>query len=277
MSSFLNKAQMLAMASQGSAPAVDGLPRSLLPDFGQSYDKAAAPQLVNGGQPQATPVATPPMDMQQRLQSLESSINSSGQQARQSLNEGQQENQVNAANTDNAAQSQIATTNKKADLMSPVWGDLETAARDLHQKTQEIAVKAQADTGKQMEKYQSAVQDAANTRITSWWSEAPTSAKVLGVISQILGGAANGLSGNPGAPTALDRVIAGDIQRQTLNLNQKNQNAQNQKSLLAEMYQQTGNLQAAQAAVYETAMRSTDARAKTIANRMATPGSDGSL
>jgi hypothetical protein len=92
---------------------------------------------------------------------------------------------------------------------------------------------------------------------------------VLGIISQAFSGAANGLAGQPGAPTPLDRIIAEDLQTQLANMGQANQNVSNQRSLLKDMYDSLGNMQAAKAAVYQTGLLAADARAKAYANNLA--------
>jgi hypothetical protein len=57
----------------------------------------------------------------------------------------------------------------------------------------------------------------SKTKITNWWAEASTPAKILGVISQALAGALAGLKGTPGQPTPLDRIIERDIEVQKAN------------------------------------------------------------
>lgn len=117
-------------------------------------------------------------------------------------------------------------------LMTPLLAQVQTEFNDLNNRAQTAYANTQAATQQQMEKWDAARTIAANSQIQDFFADKTTGGYVVGIIAQALGGFANGLAGNPGAPTPLDRVIQRDFERQIQNLNQKNRTADKEEGKL---------------------------------------------
>ena len=102
----------------------------------------------------------------------------------------------------------------------------------------------------QMARVQAAADDASRAEVRDFWANKDTGARILGVVSQMFAGAANGLANNPGAMTPLDRIIADDLTRQQENIKQKNRNVDTARGVLRDIYASTGSLLEANTAMY---------------------------
>ncbi len=135
----------------------------------------------------------------------------------------------------NAKQAELGladVTAKKNQDMQPYFDDTLTRFNQLDKTVQELSAQTQARTEAQMAKWDAARSDAANSQIQDFFADKTVAGQAIGIISAAFGGFANGLSGNPGAPTALDRVIQRDMERQIQNLNQKNRVAAGEEGKL---------------------------------------------
>ncbi len=96
---------------------------------------------------------------------------------------------------------------------------------------QQNVAAAQTRTETQMKKVLGAAQAAQDFQFHDYWAEKSTGGIVLGIIAQALGGAANGLAGNPGAPTAMDRIIERDMELQKTKFSKLQANVAEQKGV----------------------------------------------
>lgn len=117
----------------------------------------------------------------------------------------------------------------------------------------------------QMARYQAASDEAAQTQVHNFFDDKTTGASIMAIISQALAGAANGLAGNPGAPTPLDRIIQRDMEMQKLNLDQKNKNADRQGNMLGVLREELGSNVLAENAYYQASLTKTEAMIKQLA------------
>lgn len=123
-------------------------------------------------------------------------------------------------------------------------------ARQQEDKQRIIAEQGERAAQAQMTRVMAAAEEASQASVKDFWQDKSAGARVLGILSQAFAGAANGLAGNPSAPTPLDRVIQRDMELQLANLNQKNRKVENERSVLRDVYAQTGNSLQATAAMY---------------------------
>ena len=124
---------------------------------------------------------------------------------------------------------------------------------------------AQAKTTEAFNTYLQATDDFKKTRIYNWWEHASTGSMILGLLSQIAAGAANGLAGQPGAPTPMDRVIERDLERQKMGLQQKSDNVQNARGVYNDLRGMIKDTVSTDAAFREIAYASVKARADGLA------------
>ncbi len=80
-------------------------------------------------------------------------------------------------------------------------------------------------------------EQAQNMEVRDFWADKSTGSRILGILAQTLSGAANGLAGNPGAPSPLDRIIDRDLEIQRSNMQNKRLAADRAQNALAHVYQ----------------------------------------
>lgn len=105
--------------------------------------------------------------------------------------------------------------------------------------------------------YLRSVSAASTTSVYNWWAQAPTGAKILGLISQAAAGAANFLAGQPGAPTPLDRIIEQDLQYQMQKRQEAKDSVAFNKGIFQDMKQALSDTVTAYSASMEIAYTST--------------------
>lgn len=79
-------------------------------------------------------------------------------------------------------------------------------------------------------------EQAQNAEVKDFWADKSTGSRILGILAQTLSGAANGLAGNPSAPSPLDRIIDRDLEVQRANLQNKRLGADRAQNALAQVY-----------------------------------------
>lgn len=126
--------------------------------------------------------------------------------------------------------------------------------------------KVEARTEQAFNNYLAAVNDYKDTHVYSWWHDASTGAAVLGMISQVLAGGLQGLTGNIGAATPLDKIIDRDWDTKQAALQQKGNIAGQAKGLYSDLQAQLKDEVAVQGAVRDIAYQSTIKRLEIIAN-----------
>jgi hypothetical protein len=123
---------------------------------------------------------------------------------------------------------------------------------------------AQQEKKTGLDRYLTAVEDLKNTHVYNWWSQAGTGATILGIISQALAGAFQGLTGQSG-PTPLDHVIDQEIVYQRMNLAQKSDVSQQTGGLYRDLSAQLKDRVQVESALREIAYNSTIERMKAFA------------
>lgn len=144
-------------------------------------------------------------------------------------------------------------------------------ARQQEEAQKRIATEGQMAADAQMKRVMSAADDASQASIHNFWQDRGAASRVIGVLAQAFSGAANGLAGNPSAPTPLDRIIERDMNLQMANLQQKNRNLENQRGVLRDLYEKTGSSMQATTAMYVAAWKRIDLQGQQLASKFATP------
>lgn len=122
------------------------------------------------------------------------------------------------------------------------------------------------------DQYLKVTDDYKNTHVYNWWEKASTGATVAGLISQFLAGGLQGLTGQLGAPTPLDKVIEHDIQLQRMNIAQKGEVAGQARGLYMDLKSQFKDEVVAEGAMREIAYASTIKRLEAIAGGLGDEG-----
>lgn len=170
-----------------------------------------------------------------------------------------------------AQQEGLQVAADKGLAMAGVDAERETEAAGYVDKRAQLMAQFDKANAVQERKMQMAVDAAANTSIHNFWADKSTGAKILGVIAQALSGAANGLAGNPSAPTPLDRLINTDLEMQTANQQNTRQVAQQQQTTYQQMLLATGNRLDAETALHLAARDRVTTMVQTLADKFATP------
>jgi hypothetical protein len=171
----------------------------------------------------------------------------------------------------NAQDLTVQAAKKRTELMTPLLAQVQTDFKDLNDRAQTAYANTQAATQVQMAKWDDARTQAANSQIQDFFADKTTGGFVVGIISQALGGFANGLAGNPGAPTPLDRVIQRDFERQIQNQNQKGRTAAGEEGKLRVLMSQGLDQLQASAALRAALNDKIKVITDDVANRMGTP------
>lgn len=153
----------------------------------------------------------------------------------------------------------------------PIDKEQERIAAQGERQMAEIQAQGEAAARAQMVRVQAAATEAANTTMHDFWEDKSAGARIMGVLSQALAGAANGLAGNPSAPTPLDRIIERDIQVQMQNMQNKRAAVGQEQSTMRLVYEQTGSRIAAQTAMTLAAYKKVAAMSQTLTDQYATP------
>lgn len=178
--------------------------------------------------------------------------------------------QLDQANTAEAQANQ-RMGELKAQYAVDTQGAINEAAQstaEIQQKTQMAQQQSQQQTAVQMERYTSAVSDLQNADFHSYWADKGTGARAMGIVAAALGGLANGLAGQPGAPTALDRVIDRDMQMQMAQMQKKERVVGVQKGMLDELRERLGSDMAAMSALRIATNNKLIAETNAMANRL---------
>lgn len=147
----------------------------------------------------------------------------------------------------------------------PARAEQAQAATQHAERTEALQAQMQQKIDTQMAKYQAATDAAADTQIHNFFENKTTGASIMAIISQALAGAANGLSGNPGAPTPLDRIIQQDLDMQKANIDIKSRNADRQGNMLRTLTEELGSKTQAENAYYAASLDKTEAIIKQLA------------
>lgn len=173
---------------------------------------------------------------------------------------------------------ELLASDQAFDARAAKNSELETVSRNRAERaaqeeirTQKLVAEANSETKAQMARIRQTSDDAANAQINDFWADKTTGGRILGIISQALAGASNGLSGQPGAPTPLDRIIQADLEKQRINLNQKTTTAYREQGILGLMQKQFDSTLQANGAAYLASLNHVDALVKDIAQRYDTP------
>jgi hypothetical protein len=182
------------------------------------------------------------------------------------------ENQQTALGNEAAAGNALYDLQaQKGEEMAPIDRERQQAADEHVDRMNQIRQETEKQNAVQQRKVQAAVDAAGASDVHSFWQDKSVPARILGVIAQALSGAANGLSGNPGAPTPLDRIINEDFQRQVQNQENKSKSAGQQQTLYDQMLRATGNRVDAETAWYTANNNRVASMATTLANKFAQP------
>jgi hypothetical protein len=140
------------------------------------------------------------------------------------------------------------------------------------------AINAGRDAAKiQMTKILQSAQDVQDFQFHDYFEDKTTLGKVMGIVAQALGGAANGLAGRPGDPTAMDRVIQADLDLQKAKYAKTQGALQAQTSVYNALREKLGDDIQAQAA-YNTALSQQIQNTVTVmAQRMGVPDAQAQL
>jgi hypothetical protein len=248
-----------------------GNPYPAAPSFADTLPQAApaaAPEQIAAPPEAQAPAQLMPTDhIGNAEQSLATGASAAGALGQNSRKEaiGAFDSQAKAA--DRAAQ---AEAQQARELAKPAK-KLERAALNWATATKNAFTNTQKKIEAQQNAYQAAVQDAAGSQLHEYFADKSTAGKIMGVLAAALGGAANGLAGTPGAPTALDRIIDRDLQLQTAQLQQKDRNVASQGGLLQQMINTAGSEQAGRAAVFDAVKSRLEANVKSIMANNADP------
>ncbi len=271
-----------AEAARENAPAAIGNMSSSQPDVSPGSPlgdarELEAPNLARG--PNELDIANA-MSMgvsgpsAQALNAAQAQFDQAGKGVR--AGQAQVENAIYDAQIGAQQANEAAKLKTNADIaqnaeMSPL---LEKQAKET--ADYEIAVKQAAEaateaTNRQMARVRQSADEAANAQIKDFWADKSTAGRIIGIISQAFAGAANGLSGQPGAPTPLDRIIERDLQVQQINLNNKTTTSYREQGILGLLNKQHETQQAALTAAHMAAIAHVDALGKQIAQKYNTP------
>jgi hypothetical protein len=172
----------------------------------------------------------------------------------------------NALGAEGAGKSEeLKLRGEQAEAESPIRERQAADAAKHADAVAEIEQAGQQRIQAQMARYQAASDEAAQAQVHNFFDDKTTGASIMAVISQALSGAANGLAGNPGAPTPLDRIIQRDIEVQKMNLDQKNKNADRQGNMLGVLRDELGSEVLAENAMYQASLTKTEAMIKQLA------------
>lgn len=138
-------------------------------------------------------------------------------------------------------------------------------------RMKEIQTAGEAAARAQMVRVNNAAMEAANTTMHNFWEDKTAGARIMGILAQALSGAANGLAGNPSAPTPLDRIIERDIRMQLENMQNKRAAVGQEQSTMRLVYEQTGSRMAAQSAMTLAAYKKVAAMSQALTDQYATP------
>jgi len=180
---------------------------------------------------------------------------------------GQEGLVTEALGNDDLTQAKI----DEAKEMAPIDDAAANAAMANEQRMKDIAAEGEQAAKAQMIRIKAASDAAANTEVKDFWADKTSGARIMGILAQALSGAANGLAGNPSAPTPLDRIIEQDIKAQMANMENKRMVASQEQSTMRLVYEQTGSRIAAQSAMTIAALQKTKAMSQALADKYATP------
>lgn len=175
-----------------------------------------------------------------------------------------------------AARIKAAEDARVAEAQANPWRGLMVEVDDLQSKHKQAQAMGEKNAMKAYDNYLRSVDDFSQQRVYNWWGEAGTGAKVLGVLSQMFAGAAQGLSGQSG-PTPLDRVIEQDLQLQKMGLDKKGQDVANTRGVYSDLKAQLKDESAAYGAALEIAYTSTLRRAEIIVHANPTAANQAAL
>ena len=170
-----------------------------------------------------------------------------------------------------AAVAQYGVDSEKQQGLKEVFDKIVPQLDALDAKTVQIQDDAQKATAAQMEKNKAAASAVQNYQFQNYFADKSTFGKIMGVVAATLGGAANGLAGNPGAPTALDRLIEQDMALQQANFAKVKENSAQQRGILSDMREQTGDLMSAQAAMKRAVYDKVGVLVQQVGAKLGTP------
>ena len=170
--------------------------------------------------------------------------------------------------SDEAATADATLKTDIATAQAPLFEEHAQLIKKHEAAMLETLPKYQAEATKQFDEYIRASDDFSKTRIYNWWGEAGTGAKSLGIISQFMAGALQGLTGNIGASTPMDRVIEQDLAMQKANLGKKSEAVGIKRGLYSDLMDRFKNEQQADEAFRTVAWNSTLQRADAMIRAM---------
>lgn len=170
--------------------------------------------------------------------------------------------------SESAADAEASLRGDEAAVQAPIFAEHAQLIKQHEASMMETLPKYQAEATKQFDEYIRASDDFAKTRVYNWWGEAGTGAKSLGIISQFMAGALQGLTGNIGASTPMDRVIENDLQLQKANLAKKGETVSMKRGLYADLIDRFKSEKLADEAFRSAAWNSTLQRADAMVRSM---------
>lgn len=224
--SLLNPEQMRALAAAGQ-PADGSIPVSPA-DLAAAQAAMAAPAQNPVVQVDSQlPMIAQPKNDQQLAENVVSGVANQGEDLKQ---KSEALNLAAIAQQSKAKDSAVGAAEAKKALDDKV----NVASRDILAKSNEEVAAIDQREYDQLQQRQATMDKILGNMLTSaneaaqvaphdFWYNRSTSSKIFAVISQIAGGAANGLANQPGQPTALDRIISSDLDQQRLAFAQKSQ------------------------------------------------------
>lgn len=257
------------------APGSEQMPLASMPDQNMSVGPEPLP-------PAAAPVAGAPVESmtpEQQLAYVGSSgarpladaafVASQGQQKSQAILAGgagkvRRELAAGRESIINAEGAEMAAAGMEADAVAPVFEEYRKAS---YEREKDFAVRhaeAKMQAKNAYDDYIRAANDFSRTSVYNWWSNASTAASILGVISQTLNGALQGMTGNLGGPSPLDKIIEQDLQRQKMDLERKGQAAYTAGNMYARIRAQVNDDMQAEMMFRQVAWESTKSRAQAL-------------
>jgi hypothetical protein len=144
---------------------------------------------------------------------------------------------------------------EKQDMLRQVYDQYLAKADEIDRRQTAIQGAAQEQMSRQMQRIEASAAEVQNYQLHNYFADKSNLGRVMALISSACSGGANGLAGQPGAPTPMDRIIEQDMQLQTAQLGQKKAGLDAQTSIFGLLRQQTGDVMSAQLA-YRNAMDS---------------------
>lgn len=256
MSSTQNftKDQMLQTAQQMQGPAGDGAPEPVNP-MAPAGEGPADPYTRNAAVA-GMALGTLDKGRKQAVGTIQS--------ADKKLGEASQKTQAAVRQQGEAEQAVVNETFK---AFNPYLEELTRIDETFRQNV----AKARAQSEIQMQKVMQGALDVQKFQFQDFFADKSTMGKVLGVVAQALSGAANGLAGQPGAPTPLDRIIERDMQLQQAKFAKLRAGVEEDRGIMNLLREQLGDEISAQTAFRTALNQKLQITVQQLASKMGVP------